>query len=135
MFTKHQNTSGTAIDIEHAPTRLLVTVVARGTAHTEVLIAAVRELRRRADYTPKAWLVSRMNRIDAPPCACGRPGLYISGAVTYCRRCYPQAMRARTAVTAFRDAGSKVIGEEKRDRDARAVARLRAEQARFRRKR
>lgn len=62
----------------------------------ETWIAVAREVRRRPTVGPYALMLA--NTVDPPPCACGRPGLYIVHYTTYCRQCKPLAVRRRTRV-------------------------------------
>lgn len=77
--------------IADVPTGVLVALFARWSIASEA-VAMVRELRKRGnkragDGKWTGWLLARMNRIDPPPCACGRVGLYMVGTTTYCAKC------------------------------------------------
>lgn len=77
--------------IAELPTPVLVALFGKWSIACEA-VAMVRELRRRGnkfdgDGRWHGWILGRMNRIDPPPCECGRPGLYLVGITTYCRKC------------------------------------------------
>ena len=88
----------TAADLNDVPNSLLIGMlkfhyrlsgVKDLLAQRELIIAEVR--RRKLEH----WMLTYL---DPPRCACGGPGLYRVGKLTYCRRCRPNAVMHRQQV-------------------------------------
>lgn len=83
---------GVKREITDLPTGVLIGFLYRWFGKADEQREMVRELRRRGNDRDASgqWFgktLARMNQIDPPPCRCGRPGLYIVGRDTYCRKC------------------------------------------------
>ncbi len=87
--TTYVNRQGKRMLIRGMDTPLLIAMVTRANLINKQVLAMARELRTR-EHVP-AVVYAKMNRIDPPPCKCGKPGLFIVGRDTYCREHHPQA--------------------------------------------
>lgn len=77
----------------------------------------------REGRVPYGPLLHRLNRADPPPCRCGKPGLYIVGADTFCRACRPLAVVMRHGLQVQQEQRQaelvKKVAEIERDRKVR----------------
>ena len=78
----------------------------------------VAEARRR--QLPLQWAI---NRLDPPPCHCGRKGLYIVGSTTYCSQHRQEAANHRFRTVQWLDQlrGEKAVAIAERERMERAT--------------
>lgn len=92
--------------------------------------AACREWRARVKNDLRGMTMACANRLDPPPCACGKRGLRIIGTTTFCRACVAAGKHlqhsGRRWMRALHQTKSQAIMANRRERDYKDLAHARA---------
>jgi hypothetical protein len=117
-------------EIADLPLPVLITVFLRWRAMSaDLTLAIAKEIRRRNPVIQTSYLRARLNQIDPPPCWCGKPGLYIVGLQTYCRKHKVDGIDRRRHLTQMLDKRKSEFEEfqgdlEKRKKTMDAIKRI-----------
>ncbi len=110
-------------ELEPKPTRELCRIflgltrpTSAGTIETIERVRLV--LEQREDFVPHGLLLARMKTYGSTVCPCGRPGLFIIGTRTFCRRCKPGSDSGLKWRTTFYEEQSAAVAQEKHEKDS-----------------